>query len=123
MEHVLEHPDAGMALAQATVRASLFLGMNEAILARTLGLREPAVALILNSEKPINPESKEGELALLLVRLHLSLNALVGADDRKWQFWMEGYNKALEGVPLQLIQRVDGLVTTLAYLDSMRASR
>lgn len=123
MKHVLEHPDAGMVLAKATVRASLFLGMNEAILARTLGLSEPAVALILNSEKPINPESKEGELALLLVRLHLSLNALVGVDERKWQFWMEGYNKYLGGVPLQLIQRVDGLVTTLAYLDSMRASR
>lgn len=47
-----------MVLAKATVRASLFLGMNEAIPARTLGLSEPAVALILNSEKPINPESK-----------------------------------------------------------------
>lgn len=60
---------------------------------------------------------------MLLVGLHLSLNALVGVDERKWQFWMEGYNKSLGGVPLQLIQREDGLVTTLAYLDSMRASR
>ena len=35
--------------------------------------------------------------------------------------WMTGFNEGLRGVPRQLVQRVDGLVATLAYLDAMRA--
>ncbi len=34
---------------------------------------------------------------------------------------MTAFNEGLRGVPQQLVQRVDGLVATLAYLDAMRA--
>ena len=121
MEPAVARPDPGVVLAQATARASQFLGMNGVMLAKTLGLSEPTVSRILKAEKPIDPASKEGELALLLVRVYRSLDALVGTDDRKRQLWMASFNKALGGVPLQVIQRVDGLVATLAYLDAMRA--
>lgn len=70
---------------------------------------------------PIDPHSKQGELALLLVRLSSSLDDLMGTDDGKRMLWMTGFNKGLRGVPQQLVQRVDGLVATLAYLDAMRA--
>jgi hypothetical protein len=121
MEQAIARPDPGQVLAKATARASQFLGMNGVILARTLGLSEPTVSRILKAEKPIDPASKEGELALLLVRVYRSLDALVGTDDGKRQAWMTGFNKALGGVPLQMVQRVDGLVATLSYLDAMRA--
>lgn len=121
MEQIAVRPDPGVVLAKATTRASQFLGMNGVTLAKTLGLSEPTVSRILKAEKPIEPTSKEGEIALLLVRTYRSLDALVGTDDRKRQLWMTGFNKGLGGVPLQLIQRVDGLVATLAYLDAMRA--
>jgi len=121
MAQTAARPEAGVVLAKATARASQRLGLNGVMLARTLGLSEPTVSRILKAEKPIDPESKEGELALLLVRVYRSLDALVGTDDRKRQLWMDSFNKALGGVPLQRIQRVDGLVATLAYLDAMRA--
>ena len=60
-------------------------------------------------------------MALLLVRVYRSLDALVGTDERKRMQWMTDYNEGLRGVPQQLVQRVDGLVATLAYLDAMRA--
>jgi hypothetical protein len=60
-------------------------------------------------------------LALLLVRVYRSLDALVGTDEGKRMLWMTGFNEGLRGVPRQLVQRVDGLVATLAYLDAMRA--
>ena len=60
-------------------------------------------------------------MALLLVRVYRSLDALVGTDEGKRMLCMTGFNEGLRGVPRQLVQRVDGLVATLAYLDAMRA--
>lgn len=113
--------DPGEVLAKATSRASQYLGQSGAGLARTIGLSEPTVSRLLKGEISLNPDKKEGELSLLLVRVYRSLDALVGTDDQKRMSWMTSYNKALGGVPLQLIERADGLVATLNYLDGMRA--
>lgn len=90
-------------------------------MARIIGVSEPTVSRIRKGEYPLDPNSKVGELSLLLVRVYRSLDALVGTDDQKRKDWMRGMNKALGGVPLQLIERPDGLVATLNYLDGMRA--
>jgi hypothetical protein len=90
-------------------------------LARIIGVSEPTVSRIRKGEYALDPDSKVGELALLLVRVYRSLDALVGTDDQKRKAWMRGMNKALGGVPLKLILRPDGLVATLNYLDGMRA--
>ncbi|RYF71279.1 MAG: DUF2384 domain-containing protein [Comamonadaceae bacterium] len=113
--------DPGEVLAKATARASQLLGLSGAALARVLGVSEATVSRVLKGEKPIKPESKEGELALLLVRVYRSVDALVGTDDAKRRAWMEGHNKALGGQPCKLVERADGLVATLNYLDGMRA--
>ena len=89
--HAIALPGDGAVLAKATVRASVMQGLNA------------------------------GMQALQLVRVYRSLDALVGTDDGKRKLWMTGFNKGLRGVPQQLVQRVDGLVATLAYLDAMRA--
>jgi hypothetical protein len=113
--------DPGFVLAKATARAADLLGLSGAALSRIIGLSEPTVSRILNGERPLDPGSKEGELSLLLVRVYRSLDALVGTDDAKRVAWMKGHNKALGGVPIQLLERADGLVATLNYLDGMRA--
>lgn len=113
--------DPGLVLAKATARASELLGLSGAALSRIIGVSEPTVSRILQSDRPLDPNKKEGELALLLVRVFRSLDALVGTDDQKRIAWMKGHNKALGGVPMQLIERADGLVATLNYLDGMRA--
>ena len=114
-------PDAAAVLAKATARASALLGLKGVTLARTLGLSEPTVSRVLKGQKGLAPDSKEGELALLLVRVYRSLDALVGTDDQKRLAWMSSYNQALGGEPLQLVQKAEGLVATLNYLDAMRA--
>lgn len=113
--------DPGHVLAKATARAAELLGLSGAALARTIGVSEPTVSRIINGEKALDPESKEGELSLLLVRVYRSLDPLVGTDDQKRKAWMRGQNKALGGIPIKLIERADGLVATLSYLDGMRA--
>ena len=121
MPNAALQPQPGQVLAKATVRAGQLLGLSGAALARTIGLSEPTVSRIVKGHKPIDPASKEGELALLLVRVYRSLDALVGTDDQKRQAWMQSHHKALGAAPIQLIQKVEGLVATLHYLDGMRA--
>ena len=121
MEQAVVKPEAGMVLSKATSRASKMLGLSGAALARTIGLSEPTVSRLLHGDKLLDPSSKEGELALLLVRVFRSLDALVGTDDQKRLVWMTTHNKALGGVPQQLVQSAAGLVATLNYLDGMRA--
>lgn len=91
-------PNPSAVLAKATARASALLGMTGVALARTIGLSEPTVSRILRGEKGIDPASKEGELALLLVRVYRSLDALVGTDDQKRSAWMSTHNQALGGL-------------------------
>jgi hypothetical protein len=115
-------PDPHAVLTQAVLRAADLLGLSAALVARVLGVSEASVSRMASGTRRINPESKEGELALLLVRVYRSLDTLVGADDVQRRAWMTGHNHALGGTPLQLIQRADGLAAVVAYLDGMRAA-
>lgn len=118
---VAKKADPGDVLAKATARSCQLLGLSGASLARVLGVSEATVSRVLNGEKPIKPDSKEGELALLLVRVYRSVDALVGTDDTKRRLWMNSHNKALGDKPSKMVERADGLVATLNYLDGMRA--
>jgi plasmid maintenance system antidote protein VapI len=117
----LSAADPGLVLAKATGRVAALLGLSGAALARVIGISEPTVSRVLRAERPINPASKEGELATLLVRVYRALDALVGNDGARRLGWMGSFNRDLGGVPRDMIQTAQGLVTTLAYLDGMRA--
>ena len=113
--------DRDTVLGKATVRAAEGLGLSGKALAEVIGLSEPTVSRIKKAETGIDPEGKSGELALLLVRTFRSLDALVGGDEDKRKLWMSTSNRELNGVPLELVKKVDGLLRVLAYLDVMRA--
>ena len=113
--------DRDTVLGKATVRAAEGLGLSGKALAEVIGLSEPTVSRIKKAETGIDPEGKPGELALLLVRTFRSLDALVGGDEDKRKLWMSTSNRELNGVPLELVKKVDGLLRVLAYLDVMRA--
>lgn len=108
-------------LAKALGRSAELLGLNGAALARTIGLSESTVSRLLSGERALDPDSKAGELALLLIRVYRSLDAMVGNDAQLRRAWFESPNRALNGVPRRLVERAEGLVAVLAYLDAMRA--
>lgn len=110
-----------LVLGKATVRAAEMLGLSGAALSRVIGLSAPTISRIHHGDKGIDPASKEGELALMLVRVFRGLDALVGHDDHKRLLWMRSANRALGGEPIKLVERADGLVAVLNYLDGMRA--
>jgi hypothetical protein len=69
----------------------------------------------------LEPDTKPYELALLLVRLFRSLDAVVGGDEASLRSWMMTTNRALRGVPRDLVQTAAGLVAAVDYVDAVRA--
>ena len=113
--------DKAAVLSKAVVRAAGMLGLSGRELARVLGLSEAAVSRLRRGSWRLKEGSKEFELAVLLVRLFRSLDALLGADAAAMRAWMRAPNLALRAVPAERIQQVEGLVDVLAYLDARRA--
>lgn len=114
-------PDPAAVLTKATLRASRALGLNGAALAQVLGTSEASISRILSGERTIAPRGKEGELALLLIRVYRSLDALVGNDEALRHAWLDGHHRVLNDTPRRLLGSIQGLVSVVGYLDSMRA--
>lgn len=114
--------DARAVLTKALLRAAALLDLAPAALARILGISAASVSRLANGTRSIAPDSKEGELALLLVRVYRSLDALVGGDDAQRRAWIHSANRALNGKPSELIRTAEGLVAVVSYLDGMRAA-
>ena len=117
---VVERPEPGRVLSKAFLRAADKLGLAQKDQARVLGVSSASVSRLAASAREIDPEDKEGELALLFVRLFRSLDALTGGDEQKGRLWLHTENHHLGGVPAELIATVQGLVRVVEYLDAMR---
>jgi len=115
-----ERPDPAGVLTKAALRAADLLGLTRAELSRILGV-SAASASRLGRSRSVDPESKEGELALLFLRTYRSLDSLFGGDRAASKAWLGAENDHLGGVPAELMQRVEGLVRVASYLDAMRA--
>ena len=111
--------EAGPVLARAVLSAAERLGLRNRHLAAVLGSSEASVSR-LQGARTLDPASKEGELALLFLRVYRSLDALVGGDDDKARRWIHADNDHLRGVPAERMRTVEGLVDVVQYLDAMR---
>jgi len=112
-------PEPAAVLTTAALAAARRLGLRNRELAAVIGTSEASVSR-LGRTRVLEPSSKEGELALLFVRLFRSLDALVGGAEAQSRAWLHAENEHLGGVPAELIQRVEGLVDVVQYLDAMR---
>ncbi|MEP6491874.1 MAG: MbcA/ParS/Xre antitoxin family protein [bacterium] len=112
-------PEPAPVLAKAVLSAGMRLGLRNRQLAAVLGSSEASISRLQNG-RGIDPESKEGELALLFLRVYRGLDALVGGDDEKARQWLHAENHHLAGVPAERIRTVEGLVDVIQYLDAMR---
>lgn len=112
-------PDPAAVLTKAVLAAAGRLGVRSRALAAVLGSSEASISR-LQTSRVLDPASKEGELALLFLRLYRSLDALVGGEDEKARAWLHADNDHLRGVPAERIRTVEGLVDAIQYLDAMR---
>ena len=111
--------DQAAVLTKAVRAAAQRLGIRNRELAAILGASEASISR-LSGERTVRPDSREGELAALFIRLFRSLDALVGGDDGKARDWFHAENAHLGGVPAARVRSVEGLVDVVHYLDAMR---
>ncbi len=116
-------PMAGEALVitKAVVNAAERLGLNARILAAIIGVSEATVSRMKRQDHLLERDSKPFELAVLLVRLFRSLDAIVGGDEAVARQWLRNSNIAFGAAPINKIVSISGLTDVLAYLDARRA--
>jgi hypothetical protein len=117
-----EAPDPEGVLTRAFIRATELLDLSQRDIGKILGISPASASRLLTQRtRSIKVESKEGELAILFLRMFRSLDALLDGDVASSQAWLRADNSHLGGVPLALTYSVEGLVHVIEYLDAMRA--
>lgn len=112
-------PSPKAVLAKAVLNASEQLGLKQADLAAVLGIHRTAVSR-LKQNPSLDPTSKQGELALLLIRIARAVYVLAGGDKEWIRHFMRSPNKITGGVPAEQIESIQGLMTVLQFVDAIR---
>lgn len=108
-------------VTKGVMRAAARLELSNRVVASTLGVSEATVSRMGAGAYQLDPGSKPFELAVLLLRLFRSLDAIVGGDVAVARAWLRNPNTALGEPPIASIESVMGLVNVVAYLDHRRA--
>ena len=111
-------------LKKALHRVAAKLEITRQELSAIVGPSESSLSRIFNSTKNkqnyIEPSSKEGQLAILLLRLYRNLDVLFGGNEKQCQLWLRSENLHLGAIPIDLIKSIEGLIQTIQYLDAIR---
>lgn len=102
-------------LGEAALNAGARLGLSPDMVGRVIGRNRTTI-----TRNGIDPETPNGQLAMLLIRLYRSLYVLVGGRDDEMRHWMNTRIRTLQEVPVEMINDVAGLVRVVEYVDSMR---
>ncbi|MDH3326173.1 MAG: MbcA/ParS/Xre antitoxin family protein [Gammaproteobacteria bacterium] len=109
-----KEPNQRLILSKALINAGKALGLSQAEIGKIIGKDRTSLS------RGLDPESKAGELALLLIRCYRSLFVLVGGKDDDIKHWIHTENFHVGGIPAEQMLTAQGLVHTLEYLDALR---
>lgn len=113
----LAKPDSQL-LDEACSRAAQELGLSKEELSAVVGGKHPTTI----DRSGLDPKTKEGEPALLLLRVYLSLHAHCGGDQALMRHWMEQPNHHFgEQPPRLLLSRIEGLTRVTNYLEALHS--
>jgi hypothetical protein len=112
--------DKNQVLTKAFIRMQLYLELTRHELSSIVGPSEATLSRLFANKAVLDIQSKEGQLAVLLLRLYRSLDTLFGGNQKQCQLWLRSNNRYLKGKPIEVIQSISGLIYTIQYLDAMR---
>src|SRR5262249_103553 len=92
-------PDPGRVLTRAVVRVARALDLPQKDVARIIGVSPATFSRMAAAGTALHPDTKSGELALLLVRVFRSLDALLGGREADLRAWFHASNAHIAGTP------------------------
>ena len=108
-------------LTKAFIRMTHKLSLTRLELKAIIGSSESSLSrLFRKTSYLIDPSTKEGQLAILLLRFYKNLDVLFGGNESQCQLWLRSENKHLSGKPIDIIRSIEGLIIVIQYLDAMR---
>ena len=108
-------PEPSKVLGTAVLRASERMGMSRSELGKVVGRDRSSI-----SRSGVDPDSKAGELAKILIRCYRALAVMVDDNPEQIREWLSTPNRHTGGIPEQQLLTVAGLVAVSEYLDAIR---
>ena len=109
-----------MTLLEQQVVPAAVLGKSVLTAAKLLSLSQSQLAIVLDmdveaNQPELDPNSKQGKLALLLIRLYQALHALTGGDQAAMKIFLTSENRVTSGIPIHQIETMSGLISVLNF--------
>lgn len=112
-------PCASAVLAKALLNAGDQLGLSQTELAGVMGLHRTAISR-LKRRPLLDPESKQGELAVMIINIHQALHALTDGNAQWMQHFMRSPNSLTGETPVYQIQKVAGLLNVQHCVEALQ---
>lgn len=120
--------DKAVVLTRAIQKLAIELDLTQQELSIIIGPSKSTFSRLFKNDARIkdskssllDPLTKEGQLAILLLRLYRNLDVIFGGNAKQSQLWLKSDNEHLQNKPYELIRSVEGLVTVVQYLDAIR---
>jgi len=92
--------DPKVVLAKALLNTIDQLGLKQSQVASVIGVHRSSISR-LKANPILDPASKQGELTLMLMRVYCAISALTGGDSEWIHYFMNSYNEATKGIPIE----------------------
>ena len=113
-------PDQNAVLTKAFIRMAKYYQWTGKEIHELTGMSESTITRLYQGKKNLSPSTKEGEVAVLLLRIYRSLNAMIGNHHEKARLWLNHENVYFKQKPIEAMKTLSGLIQVLQYLDAMR---
>lgn len=102
-------------LGRSAYSAGTYLGLSHSEVGQIVGRNRTSI-----DRNGIDPDTKSGQLALIMIRIYRSLYALMGGDEDNMKHFMQTPNRGTGGIPAEQLHDVQGMVRVCDYLDAIR---
>ncbi|WP_058533678.1 MbcA/ParS/Xre antitoxin family protein [Legionella saoudiensis] len=109
-----------LVLTKAILKLADFYNLTGKDLHSIIGVSESTITRLSQGKAFLSPTTKEGEIALLLLRVYRGLNSLLGNNHDKAKLWLNSHNNYFNQKPIEHLKTVTGLVDVVNYIDAMR---
>jgi len=119
MNPVSQHRNKSIILTEASWKAAENLGLKPEQFLKILHLQ--CVDMNLSETTIVlDPDSKQGEIALILIRIYKAIFNLSGGDIEWIHHFLNSPNLLTGGIPIEQLESMSGLLSVLKTVESLQ---